>query len=361
MRARIVELICVFLLVACGTPTPDLTNLPPDLDDDASRIEPIASVGLSTFEPPPPLDNGTFSQLMPSSINEVLFEEDVAGDFFIIGAIEMDGLIYIYLHNEGEIFYAVSNNGSEWALSPEAIFEGLNNYDFEFHPASIQALPQGFAIYLGSATANYAEFNYSYSIWSITAPEPTGPWTLSEAPILYGWPNPLGYALYIAHPIVRPYLDGFRMYYAFSFQIEGIHNPEFALAHSWDGLSWRYTPDLPTTKMADSIIALSLESENELESLPILDVWPTQAGWQMLYFQEGSDEGSAQIHLADSEDGQQWVPSDIEFRLPDESPVEYFVSASMLYYQGQYLLTYCTMPQNHTFQCYVAANNSGPE
>jgi hypothetical protein len=295
---------------------------------------------------------------MPASINEALFGENDAGEFSIMGALDVEGLIYLYLHNGREIYYAVSSNGADWALSPEPIFSGLISGDFDYFPTSIQAVHQGLVIYLSAATTDYAEHNFLYSIWTLFAPDPAGDWTLSEAPALYGYAGPEGYALYLTQPVVRPYLDGFRMYYAFSFSIEGIHMPEVAVAHSWDGLFWRYTSDLPTPEMTDGIVPLDLATEQGWAGVLVLEVWPTQAGWQMLYFQEGIEEGSTQIHLADSEDGLQWVPSDIEIRLPDEPPVEEVVSASMLYYQGQYLLTYCTMPQNHTYQCFIAANDS---
>jgi hypothetical protein len=359
MRIVLTGLIGAILLSACNSSGPALENQTPGPVDEVSTIEPIASAGPNEFIPPPPLTSGAFTQLMFTSINEAIFENKDVGDFSIIGALDVDGLIYIYLHNGREIYYAVSSNGSDWALSPEPIFNGLVNNDFEYYPTSIQAVHQGFVIYLGAATTDYAEHNFLYSIWTLSSQDPTGSWALSESPTLYGYNAPGGYALYLAHPIVRPYLEGFRMYYAFAFSIEGIEVPEFAVAHSWDGVFWRYTTELPTQDMPDGIVPLTMEAENQWADVLTLDIWPTQVGWQMLYLLEENEAAPPQIYLAESEDGLQWSPADVEIQFPNDQSAEDIVSASTLFFQNQYFLTYCAMPQPHEFQCYIVANDSG--
>jgi hypothetical protein len=361
MRKIIVGMIGIIILSACGTPSPDVENPTPNPVEAAPSPDAITPADPTGKEPPPLLTTGTFTLHMPSSINEFLFEENDAGDFSVFGALEMEGLIYLYLHNRGSIYYAVSSDGSDWALSPEPIFTGLYNDDFEYFPASIHATQEGYAIYCGAETVDYAEHDFLYSIWTLTAPEPTGPWDLREYPSLIGWytgrEEEVPY--YVVHPIVRPYLEGFRMYFAYTFTLEGIETPEFATAHSWDGLSWRYTPDLPTPEMTQGTYSLIFAEDYDWSGLLVLDVWPTELGWQMLYRLDEDEGGWAQIYLADSEDGLQWTPSEVDIQLPQDQSAEDIVSASTLYFQNQYFLTYCAMPQSHEYQCYIVANDLG--
>jgi hypothetical protein len=326
--------------------------------EELISTEPVALAAPDSIEPPPPLTNGSLTPRMSASINEILFENADGSHYTVIGTLQAEGLIYLYLQNREAIYYAVSSDGSEWAFSPDPIFTDMYNNDFEYYPTSIQAIEDGFAIYCGASTVNYAEYDYLYSIWNLTAPDPVGPWTLDDYPALIGWHTGVEEAIpyYVVQPVVKPYLDGFRMYYAYTFTLEGINTPEFAIAHSWDGLVWRFTADLPTPGMSVGTYRLTYTQENDWTGLLILDVWPTESGWQMLYLLDNGESDSGPIYLGESEDGLLWAPSETVIQFPPELPTDSVVSASMLYFQDRYILTYCTMPESHQYQCFVAGS-----
>jgi hypothetical protein len=356
MRRRIPILLILSFLVACGTPTTNLDQGTPEPGIGDAATDEIVTAETIPFEPPAALTSGSFSPLMTTSLNQTLFPDSDAEEFSVIGMIESDGLIYVYLAGKMEIYYAVSSNGVDWALSPEPIFSGLISDDFEFFPTAVNFTANGYAIYLGSATVNYADHNYLYSIWTLSAPTPTGPWVLGENPVLYGYPGPGGHALYIARPIVRPYLDGFRMYYTLAFEIEDIMTPDISVAHSWDGSSWRFTFDLPTEDTLDRVVPLELSDSVDWEGRLILDVWPTKSGWQMLTYRPESDGSWSQMTLVESEDGIRWNPSEVDIDIdpPMDSGNQSLASASMIYYDDHYLLIYCIIDSgSHDYQCFV--------
>ncbi|MGD8822966.1 MAG: hypothetical protein PVG63_07675, partial [Anaerolineales bacterium] len=212
MLRRLIAMMIVLFLSACGTQPSQPGQSTPAIES----TEGVPSQVTIPYEPPPPLVDGVFTRLTQPSINYMLFPEDEAGKIRIIGILEADDLLYAYFTDGGDIYYAVSPDGAEWALSPEPIFTGLSGGTFQYKPYSVGFTDQGYAIFISAATVEYGEHSYLYSVWALLADDPAGPWHLSEAPVLYGYPGPNGIALYVTDPIVRPYLDGYRMYHRLS-------------------------------------------------------------------------------------------------------------------------------------------------
>lgn len=356
MQKPPIFILLALILTSCGS-SPSPSGPGPGVTTLEGTIQ---SSGLPEdfhFEAPPSLISGTFSALTTEPINTAFFPGEVGEGVSVIGILGFGGLMHIYLTDGHSIFYAVSTNGVDWALSPDPIFSGLINDDFEFFPSSVGFTDQGFAIVLSSATINYAAHNYLYSIWILSAPDPSGPWSLSETPQLYGYPNSNLYALYIKEGILRPFLDGYRMYHAVSFSIEGIDTPEYAVAYSLDGVSWRYTRELPSDESLDEMILLTLSNEVDVPGWNILDIWPTETGWQMLYTLPESEDGIPRMLLADSGDGIEWSPSNLDFEVEHLDPDHVIQTASVLFHAGSYYMAYCsTETGGHSYACFISRN-----
>ena len=356
MWVRLTAIIAIVGLVACGTPS-SVTEQDSSAPQGLEPIQDEITFETIEYEVPPPLVDGNFRPLTSDPINLVLFPEQDSFDIRVIGMIESQGLLYIYFSDGRSVYYAVSGDGVEWALSPDPVFTGLISDDFEYHPYSVGFTDQGYAIFLSSATINYADHNYLYSVWGLSAPHPSGPWQLSSGPLLRGYPGDNGIALYITDPIVRPYSDGYRMYHRLSFSIEGIGTPDFGVAHSMDGSLWRYTSDLPREEMPDEPVLIARAVEDDLNGLHILDIWPTESGWQMLFTIPENEGTEPSLHLGEAVDGLQWDTSPIAFNLHQTDSEQVIVTASAIFHNGSYYLAYCSAKAGgNQSTCYIAEN-----
>lgn len=357
MPQRYIALCFVLALASCATPTtlPN-QNTAASTASDAALEPTYPSVSIS-FEAPPPLSSGNFHSVTQAPLNETLFPGAQSEDIFVVGMFEGEGLLHIYLSDGQKIFYAVSSDGIDWAMSPDPIYSGLIDDEYEHVPSSVGFIDAGYAIFLNTATIHHYQHEYFYSIWALVAPQPSGPWTLTEAPVVYGYPGPNAKGVYVGDPLVRPFLDGYRMYHRLSFSLDSIRTPDLGIAHSLDGLVWRYTSELPTEDMPDSLIMLTNSNEQDLTGLKILDVWPTETGWQMLYWAPDEESNEYRLFLEESEDGFDWQLSEFDVVLEELGIDRMVVSASVAYHQGSYFITYCsTEPDGKVYECYITSN-----
>jgi|GEM_PF-54685 len=195
-------------------------------------------------------------------------------------------------------YYHTSPDGIEWTRVLEDPIFTVDDVPIEGRGALILS---GLVQPDGTWVLYYHTFTSSNSagyIGRATAPEPTGPWTFDDDPVLSPGNSGEWDDLQVMRVNVLPIEDGYVMYYA------GVNadGSQIGMATSDDGIIWeKYdNPDTTDAPFAESDPIMKPTVGWEGTSLGRPEVVQTDDGWVMLY--EGGRNGS-QTGLAVSEDG----------------------------------------------------------
>lgn len=358
MRKTYLLLLPFILLVSCTTPAPAVdptqppteTAAPPTATETTIPTNTPTTAPTNTPEPtntPQPTDTPEPTETAAPQINRFPIEDQftIYGDqpavpndnlgptgqqFTDPGAVLYhDGQFHMF-HNAFtgwpapvQVMYSTSPDGLNWTLAQETpIFEG-NDLDY----AGVAALASS-AIVLEDGTWVLYFYTWEDQTWPVsgstislaTAPNPTGPWTARQAPILSPGPAGSWDDLAVRAPSVVPVEDGYVMFYAGNQRITAA----IGRAFSEDGLNWTKYDD-PTTAddkfAASDPILTGSGSGWDRNFVYQPRVRKTDDGWVMLYTSSnsvGSTALSPKHGLAYSPDGQEWTRSETPIFRPNQ-------------------------------------------
>jgi hypothetical protein len=251
-----------------------------------------------------------------------------------------------------EIGYATSTDGLTWekyAENPVFKADGTG-----FDAAAVGASPvllEGntwVLYYMGEKTVGVGG-----PIGRATAPDPTGPWTRSEDPVLTsGSPTEWDAQGLIPCSAIATG-GGYVMYYlGLGSSISTEANDMIGMATSPDGIAWTKYDDPATTDPpyaeSDPVLPLGLEGW-KMSNIYEVTVRPTTEGWEMFYSEKGwsKDYGIPvyRIGYATSDDGIHWT-KDSAFPIltykddPTSSTLMHLLPSSVVVTDSTYLLYY---------------------
>lgn len=244
-------------------------------------------------------------ELTPYESNPVLRHDD-AGDWDTISWLlfpsvaYVDGVFHMFYKAMGSSSristgYATSGDGFNWTPAEQ-------NPIFELDPAmgygGLGSVDLYGETWVGYVCVSSVALSYCQASYRATAPEPTGPWTMTAEPVLeIGASGNWDAGRFFPFSAVET-AQGQALYY-----IDGAFNA-FGRATSPDGIVWTKYDDPATTKKRyeNSDPIMQVESGWEHYSIGPLVVLPRGNAWEMFY-----KGGSGEIGYATSADGITWT------------------------------------------------------
>jgi predicted GH43/DUF377 family glycosyl hydrolase len=285
-----------------------------------------ASAAVALFAARVPLaggqgESGITVNLTPYEGNPIL-EKGPAGSWDALSiwaptVVFHDGLYYMFYTGTAggrtfEIGYGTSTDGLSWekyAGNPVFKADGTG-----FDAAAVGASPvlvEGdtwVLYYMGQKTVGLGGL-----IGRATAPDPTGPWTRAEDPVLTSGSQGEWDAWGVIPCSVIATAEGYVMYYL-GLGSNSEENDMIGMATSPDGITWTKYDDPTTTDPpyaeSDPVLPLGLEGW-QMSSIDEVTVRPTAEGWEMFYSEKGWLEDytnipAYRIGYATSDDGIHW-------------------------------------------------------
>jgi hypothetical protein len=310
----------LFVLMIAALALPTLASLPPASAQEGRQ--PV-KVEFTAYEGNPVLERGSNAAWDAQSIHSA-------------SVVYYDGLYYMFYCGDhpgwtgAAIGYATSSDGLVWEkYSGNPVLEADGTgFDSAAIVGALVAVEGDTWVlyYLGQET--YANMPTS-GVGRATAPDPSGPWTREEEPVLrqgsegewdYGGISPVS---------VIATNDGYVMYYVGGnlLSLQGI---AIGMATSPDGITWTKYGDPTTTEPpyaeSDPVLQSSPDSWDGV-TLGAAGVRKTSDGWEMFYSGKGKLEGGTQlafrIGYASSGDGIHWTNyAGNPILTPDDDPAE---------------------------------------
>lgn len=228
---------------------------------------------------------------------------------------------------EHNFYHIASPDGLEWAVETEPlVFEVQDEFDpglpvdqtenrawLSSHFIHLEQLPdETWRIFL--VRRHFSQLDAG-TLWSMTAPEISGPWTMDNGPLLTGNPGEwdegglltgsifsVGHAYYLYYTI--PYRSAIGM------------------AVSADGTNWEkslpYGYDSPVARGTNMIF--EFDPNQDWGFSPI---WHSDSGWWMIYApmvvidEEAMLHGPGEYQVAWSSEGIRWEAADVAFHYPE--------------------------------------------
>lgn len=257
------------------------------------------------------------------------------------------------------ITYSTSEDGLNWIrVVEEPVFRGDDlDYAGLTVLASSALIEEDGTWVLYFYTWDEATWPAPGKIGRATAPEPTGPWTADDAPVLEPGPDGAWDAYAIRTPSVVRREDGYVMYYAGYTESQA----QIGMATSSDGVNWTKYDDPSTTDelYAESDPILQPGDTGDWDAGHVFQphVVRTDDGWVMLY-KAGSDvRGSfAEPGYALSADGVHWTRSEGAVIAPTDVPGGRAIwFTNLLHHDGTYFLFF-ELGTGGTTEVYLATH-----
>jgi hypothetical protein len=253
------------------------------------------------YEGNPVLDEGSSTDWDGASVTnpEVVFYDDLYHMFYT-------GIAQGYI--DGGIGYATSADGLVWQKHPSNPILVADGTGFDAATVSWPVvLVDGdtWVLYFSGQD----RIDGTISIGRATAPDPSGPWTKDEDPVLLigstgTWDHGGVYPISVLSTDA-----GYRMYYAGG-AIWDEHQTMIGLATSPDGISWTKYDDPTTTDPAfaesDPVLGTGFDGW-ETRNIWGGDVRQTEDGWEMFYSEHDRLGAKYTVDCATSDHGIQWV------------------------------------------------------
>jgi hypothetical protein len=297
--------VCLVLMIAAFAAVTVLVAQVPLV---SGQGESGVTINLTPYEGNPILEKGPYGSWDGQSIHNpsVVFRDGLYHMFYVGDRSGWTG---------GAIGYASSANGKVWEkYASNPILEGDGTGFDSGAVVGVLAAVEGDAwvlYYLGQQM--YGSMSQS-GIGRATAPDPTGPWTREENPVLTPGSTGEWDSRGVAPASVIATDEGYVMYYGGG-DLIGDTNVMIGMATSPDGITWtKYddpaTIDSPYSE-SDPVLQVGLEGWT-MSNISGCTVRQAADGWEMFYSEKGWSKDTApayRIGYATSEDGIHWTKS----------------------------------------------------
>ena len=282
--------------VAVSTSTVPTTATGPTLTTVAA-LPPVRQTPVTLVSPDPVIGSETYDGSEPFT-------------FFNVGDVALvDGTFHALLGGAGKtkaLYHASSPDGSEWIVDTDpVVFSGLEDA-IEVRTATLMRTEDGsWLAYVDVARdlGGFGNHIYKYWIYRATAPDITGPWTLSVEPVLTSGTDGSWDDNWVRNASVSRDGDQWTMFYlgdsvegtktGMNSNIQGLH--QVGVATSEDGIVWE--------KREDPVFVGDPESAFEEGGISRIQV--KVIGGEFLLSYAGRTGGNRGI--ATSVDGLAWV------------------------------------------------------
>jgi hypothetical protein len=211
-----------------------------------------------------------------------------------------------------QIGYLTSPDGLTWTeVSPDPVLltDDVPSADVAALASSALVEPDGtwvLYLYLWGQRRSDPE---SWGIARATAPDPAGPWTPDDAPILLPGPEGAWDAARVSDPSVTVTDEGYVMYYT---GVDADDNRQVGMATSEDGIHWTKYDDPATADApyAESDPVFRPAEDSEAWDATFIEhprVVQTPDGWLMAYRSASRGNAEQGYGLATSADGLNWT------------------------------------------------------